>query len=182
MDSAPNEVPSSAHLPDQLNIASYFIDRNLELGRQDKIAIYEQGRQLRYGQLAEMVNRVGNALQSLGVQPEDRVLLALPDSAEFVAIFFGVAKIGAIPVPLNPATRPGDFLYFAMDTGAKALVAMEELWPHLQGVLCQARRLRHVLLVPSACGEAPGNMAEVPAQASFCCWSFPKLLRRPRPN
>lgn len=182
MASARNEVPSSAHLPDQLNIASYFIDRNLELGRQNKIAIYEQGRQLRYGQLAQMVNRAGNALQSLGVQPEDRVLLALPDSAEFVATFFGVAKIGAIPVPLNPATRPGDFLYFVMDTGAKAFVALEERWPPLQGVLGQARRLRHVLLVPSACGEVPGNVAEIPAPASFCCWSFPKLLEEASPE
>lgn len=166
-------------VPDRFNIASYFIDRNLELGRENKIAIYEQGRQFRYGELAALVNRAGNALRSLGVQPEDRVLMALPDSVEFVATFFGAAKIGAVPVPLNPATPPSDFRYFFTDTGAKAFVVLEELWQHLQVALPQARRLRHVLLVPSASASGEGRAT---AEKGFCCWSFSKLLEAASPE
>ncbi len=43
-----------------------------------------------------MANRVGNVLADLGVEMEGRVLIALPDSIEFVAIWFGIAKIGAV--------------------------------------------------------------------------------------
>ena len=40
-----------------------------------------------------MVNCAGNAFRSLGIEQENRVLLAAPDSAEFIAGFFGAAKM-----------------------------------------------------------------------------------------
>src|SRR5512132_2600824 len=101
MASLPSSNPPTVHLPDPFNITSYFIDRNLELGRGSRIAILEDGRQFTYTQLAELVNRAGNAFRSLGIEPEKRILLAVPDSAEFVAAFFGAAKIGAVPIPVN---------------------------------------------------------------------------------
>src|SRR3990167_5580209 len=106
-------------VPDTFNIASYFIDRNLESGRGDKVAIREEGRALTYAQLAEMVNRCGNGLRSLGIEPENRIVMAVPDSAEFVAMFFGAAKIGAVPIPVNTAARPDFYLYYLQDSGAR---------------------------------------------------------------
>ena len=47
------------------------------------------------------MNRAGNALRSLGIEPEQRVALVLHDSLEFVAAFLGAVKIGAIPVTLS---------------------------------------------------------------------------------
>ncbi len=111
--SSSSEVTPTIQVPDPLNIASYFIDRNLELGRGNNIAIYEENRQLNYSQLAEMVNRTGNALRSLGIDAENRVLMAVPDSAEFVATFFGAAKTGAVPIPVNTAARPGRLPLFS---------------------------------------------------------------------
>jgi len=143
-------------IPDPLNITSYFIDRNLELGRGGNIAIYEERRTFTYRQLHEMVNRAGNALRSLGIEAEDRVLMAVPDSAEFIAAFFGAAKIGAVPIAVNTAARPEDYLYFLVDSGAKVFVAHEELWPQLEPLLARAPRLRHVLLVPSLPGDSAG--------------------------
>src|SRR5688500_2951911 len=57
-------------IPETLNIASYFIDSNIEKGRGGRIAIYEDGRTTTYAQLAEAMNRAGNALRALGVEPE----------------------------------------------------------------------------------------------------------------
>ena len=122
MAATPSPEGPLLELPDPFNIASYFIDRNLELGRADNIAVYEEGRTFTYAQLAEWVNRAGNGFRSLGVEPENRVLLAAPDSVEFVAAFFGAAKIGAVPIPVNTAARPDDYLYFLNDSGAKAFV------------------------------------------------------------
>lgn len=139
---------ATVSIPDTFNIADYFIDRNLELGRGNNSAIYEDGRILNYEQLAEMVNRAGNALRSLGLDKENRVVLALPDSAEFVAVFFGAAKIGAIPVPVNPAARPDEILYFLNDSGARALAIQEDVWPPVQALAARAPELRQVLLVP----------------------------------
>ena len=47
-------------------------------------------------------------LVQVGVEQEQRVALLLPDGPEFVAAFLGAMKIGAVPVPLNTAARPGE--------------------------------------------------------------------------
>ena len=83
-----SEAPT-VEIPSSINIASHLIDRNLAAGRANKTAVYEDGRTLTYAELAEMVNRSGNGLRSLGVETEQRVLMAVPDSAEFIAVFLG---------------------------------------------------------------------------------------------
>ena len=86
----------SVSLPDQFNAASYFVDRHIQEGRGDKVAIECEGVRITYRQLCERVNRVGNALHKLGVRVEERVLLLLLDTPEFAFSFFGAIKIGEI--------------------------------------------------------------------------------------
>src|SRR3954471_11777794 len=82
-------------IPETLNLTTWFLDRNLEEGRGDRVALYGDVR-VTYTELALLANRVGNALLEAGVRPEDRVLLALSDGPEFVATWFGALKIGAV--------------------------------------------------------------------------------------
>ncbi|MBI4464915.1 MAG: benzoate-CoA ligase family protein [Acidobacteria bacterium] len=176
-----DEVPA-VHIPDTFNIASYFIDRNLELGRGKKVALHEDGRQLTYAQLAEMVNRCGNALRALGMEPENRVLMAVPDSAEFFALFFGAAKISVVPIPLNTAARPDDYLYYLHDSGARAFVLHDELWQQLQGVLSRATHLRHVIVLPSVPAQTQQVSAEPPTKAPYSFHTLGKLLEGASPK
>jgi benzoate-CoA ligase len=112
---SPLEVPAS------FNIAEYFLDR-LAREHPDRVAILGEPSEVTYGGLAELANRAGNALKAAGCQPGDRVLIALPDSAEFIAAFFGTAKIGAIAVPVNSFVAAADFAYYAADCGARFAV------------------------------------------------------------
>ena len=80
-------------LAEHFNLASHFLDAPAAL-HAERTAIVGDPREVTYGELAALANRAGNALLSQGVSRGDRVLLALPDSAEFVATFFGAAKIG----------------------------------------------------------------------------------------
>ncbi|OFW25671.1 MAG: 4-hydroxybenzoate--CoA ligase [Acidobacteria bacterium RIFCSPLOWO2_02_FULL_59_13] len=168
---------SAVRVPDTFNIASYFIDRNLELGHGSKTALYEDGRTINYEQLAAMVNRCGNALRALDIEVENRVLMALPDSAEFVATFFGAAKIGAVPVPVNTAARPDDYLYYLNDSGAQAFVLHDELWPQLQAVLARAPRLRHVIVVPAVPAQTREVSAQPPTGAHYSFHTLKEVAR-----
>lgn len=58
-----------------------------------------------YPQILEAALRVGAALQKRGIGRNDRVLLVLPTSFEFLSAFFGALSIGAIPVPTAPPPR-----------------------------------------------------------------------------
>ena len=59
-----------------------------------------------------LANRYGNLLREAGVMPEQRVIIALPDGPEFVAALFGILKIGAVVVMVNPDLKPDAIDYF----------------------------------------------------------------------
>ena len=61
----------------------------------------ESGRSFSYLQLNGMADRVATLLQRCGVGSGDRVILLLPNTLEYFYLFFGIAKIGAIVVPLD---------------------------------------------------------------------------------
>ena len=64
-------------LPDIYNAASTFVDGNIARGRGGKVAIYYQDREITYQEVFESVNRVGNALRSIGIEIEHRSLAPL---------------------------------------------------------------------------------------------------------
>jgi benzoate-CoA ligase family protein len=137
----------TVQLPDVFNAAVEFVDRHIGEGRADRVALRYEGRQLTYGQVAEMVNRVGNALRGLGVDMENRVLLLLYDAPEFAASFFGAMKIGAVPVPVNTMMRAQDYEYFLNDSRAKVLIAHRPLWDEVAKVRGRLKYLRYVVIV-----------------------------------
>jgi benzoate-CoA ligase family protein len=100
-----------AELPEYFNIAAHFLDAPAGQHAQS-VAIVGEPREVTYGELALLANRAGNALLAQGVSRGDRVLIALPDSAEFIAAFFGAAKIGAVAVPVNPFARSSDYIHY----------------------------------------------------------------------
>lgn len=134
-------------LPQWFNAAEYFVDRNVEEGRGDHVAIVYGDDELTYSQVLEGVNRTGNALRELGVEMEQRVLLVLLDCPELVYSFFGAMKIGAVPVPVNTNLKPQDYAGLLEDSRARVLVVSEALLPSVQEIVAQARSLRHVVVV-----------------------------------
>lgn len=103
--------------------ASRIIDRNLEAGRAEKVAIYCGEERVTYGELARRINRFGSALREVGVRQEDRVLMVLNDTPAFPTAFFGAMRIGAIPIPSNTLLGAGDCRFFVDNSRAQVVVA-----------------------------------------------------------
>ena len=143
---------ASEVLPSEFNAATYFVDRNVYEGRGPTTAVVCEDRMLTYAEVADLVNRSGNALHELGVGMEDRVLVLCLDAPEFVAAFWGAIKIGAVPVPVNTLMRAADYLYFLNDSRAKVAVVSAPLMAEIGGALGQAAHLRHVLVAGGPAG------------------------------
>jgi acyl-coenzyme A synthetase/AMP-(fatty) acid ligase len=86
-------------VPDRYNVADAFVDRHIREGRGGRIAVTYGPRQFTYAEIAEQINRAGNALLDMGIQEEQRVTLLLPDIPDFVVAYFAAMKIGAVAVP-----------------------------------------------------------------------------------
>ena len=144
-------------LPEIFNVATHFVDRNVREGRGEKIAI-ECGEELvTYAQLLERTNRAGNALLELGVRPEERVLLLLLDTPEFLYSFFGAIKIGAVAVPTNTQARTPDLEYILNDCRARVALVSEALLPHLQSIPRERLGYLREIVVVREGGDAGGG-------------------------
>src|SRR6266480_29565 len=106
-------------LPEYFNVAAHFLESPAVL-HPERLAIVGEPREITYRELSALANRAGNALRSNGVSRGDRVLIVLPDSAEFVAAFFGAAKIGAVAVPVNPFARSADYIHYLENSEPRA--------------------------------------------------------------
>jgi long-chain acyl-CoA synthetase len=68
-------------------------------------AILEPARRATYRELDQLANRFANLLLARGVRRGDRVVLALENSIELVACYFGALRVGGVAVPLPPGPR-----------------------------------------------------------------------------
>jgi benzoate-CoA ligase family protein len=156
-DVRPSEITLTS-IPDVFNVATYFVDRNVEQGRGDNVAIEFGDERISYRQVLENVNRFGNTLRDkLDVRIEERIMLLLLDCPEYAYSFFGAIKIGAVPIPTSTLFKPQDYEYLLNDSRARVVVVSEALLPQLQAIPQERlRHLRHVVVVGNA---PPGTQA-----------------------
>ncbi len=83
---------------------------------------HASGRRFTFSALDERANRIANALRALGVRKGDRVAILMMNGTEFVESFFGLAKIGAVVVPLNWRLVPDELEYIVKNAGATVLL------------------------------------------------------------
>ncbi len=94
--------PAEFPVPEQLNLAEFFLDRHVKEGRGDNVAVLFGDTKTTYNELLAMANKFANVLKGLGVESQDRVGLRMTNAPEPVAINFAIMKLGAIPVPVSP--------------------------------------------------------------------------------
>ena len=128
------------------NAAHDLLGRNLAAGRGGKIAYIDDAGRYTYDDLARRANRCANALTGLGIQREQRVLLALHDTIDFPAAFLGAIKAGIVPVAANTLLTTADYAYMLRDSRATALLVSEALLPAFAPLLGTQPDLRHVIV------------------------------------
>ena len=108
------------------NAATWLIDRHLDEGRGDRIAIRCQGMSLTYANLQREIFRAQHALADRGVTAGDRVAMVVNDEPGFVAFYLGAIRSGAIPVPLSTMLTSSDIAVIVDDAAAALTVASVE--------------------------------------------------------
>lgn len=91
----------------------------------DHPALIYLGEKYSYSQLKDFINRFATAIVDLGIQDNDRVILYTQNSVQWVIAYFGLQKIGAIPVPISPIYTSYEVEYMAKHSGAKLIVCQD---------------------------------------------------------
>ena len=140
--------------PERFNIADYFLDDRIREGRGDRPALHLPDRTVSYREVQELADRFGGVLARLGVRPEERVLIALPDGAEYVAALFGIFKLGAVAVMVNPELSAADIARLYDYTRARSAVVWGGALPVFEEAVRQAPIAPGFLTVGPAAGSA----------------------------
>src|SRR5438445_4408961 len=125
----------TVQFPERLNIADWRLEARVREGRGDRPALLTDMGAVTYRDVQALANRFGHLLRSTGVQPEQRVIIALPDGPEYVAALFGTLKVGAVVVMVNPQLPVDAIEYFYAYTRATVALVHRHSAP-----VCQAAR------------------------------------------
>ncbi|MET9132838.1 long-chain-fatty-acid--CoA ligase [Streptomyces antibioticus] len=122
-------------------------------GRQpERPALRFAGQVTGYAELDERSARAAALLRAEGIRPGDRVALMLPNVPEFVVLYYGILRAGAVVVPMNPLLKTRETEYHLDDSGAALLFE----WFQAPGEGAQgaaAAGVRHIAVEPAAFAE-----------------------------
>ena len=112
-----------------------------------------------YGQLAERVEALAHGLQGLGIEKGDRMATLLHPCPEFITLFFALAQLGGVIVPINPQFRHRQLSRILSDAEPVAVVTSagvgEETLETLRGLQAESPTLRHLILTE---GESASDL------------------------
>jgi len=101
----------------------------------DKIAIHFLGKDVTYRELYESSLKFANYLRTLGIHKGDRVAIMLPNCPQNVIGYYGILYAGAIVVQTNPLYTEREIAYQMKDSGAKAILSLDILFPRISKVV-----------------------------------------------
>jgi benzoate-CoA ligase family protein len=152
-------------VPDEIAPTTLLLDRHLGTPVEHKTALIVDGEVITYRALAQLVATVSTGLVVRGVVPEDRILLFGTDSLDYVAMWLGAVRAGAVPAVVSDLYKARELLYFLRDTAArlcfidaeqlgKLLEIAGELPPSLQIVIVRGEP-------PALPGESTEGVAKL---------------------
>ena len=113
-----------------------------------KTFIYWEDQQITYDQVNERANRIGNSFTQLGVKKGDNVAIMMDNCPDYVYLWFGLSKIGAIEVPINTAIKGWQLQYTLNDSDAEIMVTDRHYIDRLILIQDELKTIKRVIIFP----------------------------------
>ena len=146
----------------------------------DKMAYVSMGREMTYGELDRLTRDFAGWLQSLGFKKGDRVALMMPNLLQYPVALFGTLRAGCVVVNCNPLYTPRELEHQLKDSGAKAIVIVENFANTLEQVVARTD-IKHIVVTPMGemLGMAKGmlvNFVVRHVKKLVPAWSLPTSI------
>jgi long-chain acyl-CoA synthetase len=143
LKSYPEGVPATINY-DEYTSLNHLLDKVYHT-YQDRIAYHCMGTDLTYAQLNEQSKQIAAWLRHKGLQQGDRVAIMLPNILQYPCVIAGILRAGMVCVNTNPLYTPRELKHQLKDSGAKAIVVLENFANVLQAVLPDTA-IEHIVL------------------------------------
>lgn len=162
-------VPFPPEFAKRYRERGYWIDKSLAEEFQavfaryaDRVALIDRDRSFTYADIDRLTDNLALNLLQLGLKPLDRVVVQLPNVAEFVILYFALQKIGAIPIAALTTHRYAEISQFVSLSGAVACVIPDrqgefEYAPMIERIRKGSPTLKYGIVL----GKAPEGFASL---------------------
>ncbi|MEE4295441.1 MAG: AMP-binding protein [Wenzhouxiangella sp.] len=147
----PEGVPADIDMSEFSSIVD-VVDSSCQKFR-DQVAYVNFGKELTYGQVDEYSEAFAARMQSLGLKPGDRIAIMMPNVLQYPIAVFGALRAGLVVVNTNPLYTARELKHQLKDSGAKAIVIMENFAKVLEAVVDETD-VEHIIL--TSIGEMIG--------------------------
>ena len=111
----------------------------------NRIALVYLGEHFSYARMKDLSERFAGALSSSGVKKGDRVMIYIPNSAQWVIAFLGIQKIGAVLVPVAPIYTSHEIIYMIKDAGVETVICTDTNFCYVKEAL-EETELKRVIV------------------------------------
>ncbi|MBI5251934.1 MAG: AMP-binding protein [Desulfomonile tiedjei] len=163
----PCQVPRNIEFP---RISLYEMFCQAVEKYRDLPAIWFLKQFMTYGELAAYVDRLATGLHRTGLKKGDVVAIALPNCCQYVISYYACAKLGLIPVPVNPTYKPAEVLHELKLVGAGTVIILDVLYEPLLASIESEHHIDRLIVT---------NIVDMLKLSSFKKWLGKKLKKIP---
>jgi long-chain acyl-CoA synthetase len=113
----------------------------------DKKAVIFGNKSFTFGELDRGADHIANFLAQRGIKKGDRVAVVFPNIPEFVVVYFGIIRLGAIGVPLDFRFMGGELASVLVDADVKALFTLKNKFIEIESDLGPAKKQLHTVVL-----------------------------------
>jgi long-chain acyl-CoA synthetase len=114
---------------------------------EDKIFMYWEDTTISYSQLNDLTNKVGNLLYNLGIRKGDKVSVYLPNMPEYVYLYLGIPKIGAVTGPVNALFKAREVKFVINHSEAKIIVTIPKFMEVINEIKNELPLVERVIVI-----------------------------------
>ncbi|MHA2185813.1 MAG: class I adenylate-forming enzyme family protein [Promethearchaeota archaeon] len=113
----------------------------------NRIFLYWEETTVSYKQLNELSNKVANSLYNLGIKKGDKVSVYLPNMPEYVYLYLGIPKIGAVIGPVNALFKTREVKFVVEHSEAKVIITIPQFMTVVNEIRNELPNLKHVIVI-----------------------------------
>ncbi len=146
-------------VPEPFNTTDYLVYRHLREGNGAATAVVSPSRTLSYADLAEEIRRVAAGLRRIGVRPEERVLMCMPDEVELFTGILAAMHVGAVAVPCSTMLTGPELGMLVADSRARVVLGGGEFADNVRVAVADAPDVRHVVFAGAESSGLPDGVS-----------------------
>jgi benzoate-CoA ligase family protein len=154
------------------NACDYLLDRRLAAGDGERVALAGSFGEISYADLLQRACRAAAGLKSAGLRPEQRVLVLMADTPEFVVTYLAAMRMGAVPVPVSTMLRPDGVAELLRDSRARFLAITRDFAETAAAAVAAAPGTTPVYLLDDLLTSAPDESVYDTSADSPAFWLY----------